>query len=662
MTARLALAAALFASVVTSLAVATIALRNRSRAGATPLAAAQAAAAWWALGRLSSLYAPAVADQLFWVKLLYVGTVAAPVAWVTFALAYTNRGYLVGRRSVALLSVVPAVSLALLWTTPVHDLFYRSADVVLVLGSVPTLRTVRGPGYWVMLGYSFLLMGVGTALLLERALRTTSIYRRQAAALVAIALVPWASSLLYIARLVPVLLTPMMLAVSGVIALWAISRYGLLDIVPVARATVLDVMEDGVVVLDGADRVVDCNPAAAPALAGPRSAVLSRHAADALADPRLAAAVVDGGPQTVELSADAGAGTRQFEARVSTVDAHRRADDEAPGRLVLLRDVTESRRYRRELEAKNRRLDRFASVVSHDLRNPLNVAHGYATLLAGDAGRATGASDAGGADRSDAGGTDATSTEADHARTVVDALDRMDAIIDDVLELSRSDDSLDSRPGVPIEVVAKRAWSAVDTGRATLRCDPVGEVTADASQLQRAFENLFRNSVEHGTTSGRTASGDAAEHGSADGECGVDDAATDTGDTTDTDAGDTDAATDTTGIDAVAGADSAGDADPSVTVRVGPLPEGDGFAVGDDGPGIPEADRGSVFEPGHTTRSGNTGFGLAVVKRVFDAHGWQVAVTDGPTGGARFEVVGVDVADGTRSDAGATTPHPSAGP
>lgn len=596
MTARLVLAAALVATVVTSLSVAVIALRNRSRTGAPALAAVQLAAAWWALGRLPSLYAPATADQLFWVQVLYVGTVAAPVAWVAFALTYTNRAYLVTRRSVALLSVVPVVSLALLWTTPGHDLFYRSYEVVTVLEAVPTLRSARGPAYWVMLGYTFLLMGAGTGVLLRRALRTTSVYRRQAAALVAIALVPWMSSLLYILRVVPVLLTPMVLAVSGVIALWAISRYGLLDIVPVARDTVLDVMEDGVVVLDGENRVVDCNPAAAPALAASRSAVISRHAADALADPRLAEAVVDGGARTVELGADAGTGDRHFEARVSSIDAERGPGGDAPGRLVLLRDVTESRRYRRELEAKNRRLDRFASVVSHDLRTPLNVAHGYATLLeeAVDADGADGANDPN--DAADPNGADSVA----HARTVVDALDRMDGMIDDVLELARGDDSLDGRPGVSVEAVAKLAWDAVDTADATLRSESVGTVTADASQLQRAFENLFRNAVEHGSGTSRP-----------------------------------------------------------VTVRVGPLAAG-GFYVADDGPGIPEADRETVFEPGHTTRSGNTGFGLAAVRRIVEAHGWRVAAVDGETRGARFDVTGVDVGVAADPSGTAGTAPPSA--
>ncbi|MFC6726458.1 histidine kinase N-terminal 7TM domain-containing protein, partial [Halobium palmae] len=261
-----------------------VALRHRSRPEAISLAALELAAAWWAAGDLPRLYVTSAAEHLFWVKALYVGTVAVPVVWVVFALSYTNRDHLVTARTVALLSIVPAFSLALLWTTPAHSLFYRSYHVGVVLGSVPHFQSVRGPGYWLMLGYTYLLMGVGTAVLLQRALRTTSIYRRQTAALVAVAVVPWLSSVAYVTGVVPILPTPMVLAVSGVIAFWAISRYKLLDVVPVARDTVLDVMDEGVVVIDAEDRVLDCNPAAAPVLAGPRSAVVSRHVSEALVD------------------------------------------------------------------------------------------------------------------------------------------------------------------------------------------------------------------------------------------------------------------------------------------------------------------------------------------------------------------------------------------
>lgn len=77
-----------------------------------------------------------------------------------------------------------------------------------------------------------------------------------------------------------------------------------------------------------------------------------------------------------------------------------------------------------------------------------------------------------------------------------------------------------------------------------------------------------------------------------------------------------------------------------VTVTVGELD--DGFYVEDNGVGIPETGRESVFEPGYSTTQDGTGFGLHIVDQVVEAHGWDIQVTTGPQGGARFEITNVE--------------------
>jgi signal transduction histidine kinase len=77
-----------------------------------------------------------------------------------------------------------------------------------------------------------------------------------------------------------------------------------------------------------------------------------------------------------------------------------------------------------------------------------------------------------------------------------------------------------------------------------------------------------------------------------------------------------------------------------VTVTVGDLD--DGFYVEDDGPGIPIEEQGELFERGFSTAGDGTGFGLAIVEQVVEAHGWEISIADGDAGGARFEVTGVE--------------------
>jgi signal transduction histidine kinase len=121
-------------------------------------------------------------------------------------------------------------------------------------------------------------------------------------------------------------------------------------------------------------------------------------------------------------------------------------------------------------------------------------------------------------------------------------------------------------------------------------------VEADANHLQRLFENLFRNSVEHGSTSDRTAppSGDDIDRVSAAGE--------------------------------------------PVEIRVDAT--ADGFFVADDGAGIDTVEHARVFDPGYAGDGDGTGLGLTIVARIARAHGWTVTLAE-TDGGTRFEFRGV---------------------
>jgi signal transduction histidine kinase len=79
-----------------------------------------------------------------------------------------------------------------------------------------------------------------------------------------------------------------------------------------------------------------------------------------------------------------------------------------------------------------------------------------------------------------------------------------------------------------------------------------------------------------------------------------------------------------------------------VTVRVG---VDDGVYVADDGPGIPPDDRDEVFDYGYSTREEGSGYGLAIVRSIVEAHVWEIEAGESAQGGARFDISGVQVAD-----------------
>jgi signal transduction histidine kinase len=126
----------------------------------------------------------------------------------------------------------------------------------------------------------------------------------------------------------------------------------------------------------------------------------------------------------------------------------------------------------RTLQRKNERLDEFASVVSHDLRNPLSVASSYLELA-----RETG--------------------ERDHFEEVAESLDRMDELTDELLTLARQGESVEETSPVSLESVVDDAWRNVSTGSADIDVEE-GVVTADRKRLQQVLENLVSNALTHG--------------------------------------------------------------------------------------------------------------------------------------------------------------------
>lgn len=216
----------------------------------------------------------------------------------------------------------------------------------------------------------------------------------------------------------------------------------------------------------------------------------------------------------------------------------------------ISRDVTERARREQQLQEQIERLDQATSFITHDLRGPLNVAQGRLEQYLATEDR-------------------------ENLDAVSEAIDRIEAITTDMLELVSLESSDEPRRPVDVGMVTRQAWSTVDTREADLEVVEDVTVTADASHLQSLLENLVRNAVGHGG-----------------GE---------------------------------------------VTVRVGPLPDGTGFYVEDTGQGIPEPERESALEHGYSTGYGGTGTGLTIVQRVAESHGWDLSLAETTEGGLRVE-------------------------
>ncbi|MFB6129044.1 MAG: ATP-binding protein [Halorhabdus sp.] len=487
----------------------------------------------WALAHVGYL---ATADEQLGVFLYQVGLavgLSTIGGWLYFCSAYTDRSLhrdpRIRRTAVVVFLAIVAVKL----TNSVHGLYFTSEVVSTPFPHVAIKRSIL---HWTVMGGSYALATVGYFMLYER-FRHVSHDSRPLLVLLGLTALPIGFDILGMVApwLMDITYEPVGVAAFAVgVAFVYFERFRTIRLA--------GNRDDPVIVLDADDRIQDYNGAAArllPAL-DDRSVI-----GDSLADaaPDCAATIEEDDPLVTV--------RRDGETRYYRVTEQRfSASQSSLGRALVFTDETHREQYRNELERQNDRLDSFASMLSHDLRNPLNVAQGRLELAREE-------------------------VDNEHLQAVDGALDRIETLIEDVLQLARQGQPVEETDRVSLGAVARDAWGMVETAEAELVVDTDHDVEADPDRLQRLFENLFRNAVEHGG--------------------------------------------------------------PDVTVSVGALEDANGFFVEDDGRGIPEEERGKVFESGYSTAEDGTGFGLSIVEQIVAAHEWEIDLA-GVEDGTRFEI------------------------
>lgn len=374
MSSHLVLLAFVWGSVGVVAVLSVLAWRQRPRAGATPFAVVMLCATWWAATTGMEIVATSQRWLIFWSQLQWLGIAFVPVGWLLFALEYTGREEWVTFRKTVALSVLPTVSLSLALTEGVHDLLY-SEMVVAVSGSLRLLSLSPGPWFWVHIAYTNLLLLAGTILVVQLAIGHRERYLGQVTAVVMIVLPPWIGSIANAFGVSPVEHldpTPMTFVLTGIAGIVALRRYDFLETVPVtdriAQQSLVDSMEDGVLVVDGNDRIVEANPEAQRILDA-NGPLRGDPANDMVPDYGEVVRSESEGRPTVEIGEGNTDGI--YEIQVTRLDD--RIDDS--GKILIFHDVTDQ-------QTRLQRLDVLNRVLRHNLRNEMNVVYGYADRIA----------------------------------------------------------------------------------------------------------------------------------------------------------------------------------------------------------------------------------------------------------------------------------------
>jgi PAS domain S-box-containing protein len=589
--------------------------RHRRASAGAALAVVLAAAGWWGLAYALELASTRLSARLLWGDAKWLGICLLPPAWFVFIMRWTGHHRWVNRWTVAALAVPPAAVIVLLANPATHDLvrYYPPSAVAAPTDAIAQV----GPLFWPFLVYAGVVVWGGVALFVWTLVRRSRLYWRQSLLLIVTVLLPFVANLLHNLNVGPfgrVELTPFLFVPTGAVLVWGIFRFRLLDLAPIGRSRIFQLMQDAVLILDPYGRVVDANLAAEQILGQPVGHAVGQPLAQLV--PEWAAAICRGrgactsgvNPCDEVVIAD-----RPYELTVAALPDRQ---GQPTGSLLIARDVTERRQAERDLrdslareQAASERLSvalqreqaateqlsvalqreeaatehlraldemktTFLQAVSHDLRTPLTTVLGIALTL----------------ERRAAG------LPADEIADLLGRLSgnarKLDGLLADLLDLDRLARGTLS-PRRQVVDLGELTRSVVDDvgvegEHAVVVAVPAVRIAVDAPKVERIVENLVVNAARH-TPAGTT-----------------------------------------------------------IWVRVRPQRDGVLLVVEDEGPGVPPELREQVFQPFRKGRNvadhaPGSGIGLALVARFADLHGGRAWVQDRPGGGASFRVFLPDV-------------------
>lgn len=345
-------------SALTTGGLAAIVLRRAGSPGALPLAVMLGGQSFWAVGYMVELLVPGLEAKIFWDNLQFTGADIAAMASLIFALCYTGRR-LTSRVISWLLGVLALIDAVMVWSDPLHGLVRPEASLS-ARGAFLTLEYSYGPWFWVFALYALLLPLAALLLLAAYTARLHLHYRLQAAAITAGVSLPLVGGLLTAFGAVPIMgmehldITPFSTMLAVPILAWGLFRQRLLDLVPVARARLIEQLSDGLVVADAQLRVVDVNVRALNLLGYGRDLPLGRPLVELLPQIDELPPLLKAAPSRLIRVERPGRITIDLEITATPLALR---NQRADGWMLVLRDVTARRQAERALQSAQSRLE-----------------------------------------------------------------------------------------------------------------------------------------------------------------------------------------------------------------------------------------------------------------------------------------------------------------
>lgn len=256
------LSISLFAAAVIS-AITTTAIFFRSGHAVRTFTIMMLGVTIWAFAYSFELAMTDLDSIMFWLRLEYIGISLIPALWVIFILQFTGNEKYLNSKTIALIYLMPVITLLMVWTNNWHNLHYKSYEMVMIDG-LYLLSFEPGAWYIIHTIIFYCFMVLGFMLLISKYRREKSIFKKQILVVIFGASIPWLTNIIYLLDFKPfehLDLTPFAFIFTGIIISFGLLRFKLFEVLPFAREKIIEEMAEGIVILDTIYHVIDSNPA-----------------------------------------------------------------------------------------------------------------------------------------------------------------------------------------------------------------------------------------------------------------------------------------------------------------------------------------------------------------------------------------------------------------